>query len=324
MKLHHYTSESGFKGLALNRTMRLVQSTQSNDKKDTVHIHDLINERIEDFYINQDIKENNVIETILRIFNNLKYDRYVEGENEKTEKAFVICYTQKPDDRFLWTAYTNDEGYCLGINFEMFNEYISTSKIQEKVFKTANTYFMTGVIYDKDKQKSLIKDIIKKEYDKYSSMPEDIFSNNIPTIIHPYQIEFTDDNGKVLFRGEKRAYQIRIRQKFEFMTRSIVEQLLLISPLLKNNYWEDESETRLIFYRPVKTENLTDVCVDNKSKNFIEFEIGTDFLEEVIIGPNNPITIEEVKEKLGKAGYDISRISVSYSKGKDVLRERGR
>ncbi|MDF9409854.1 MAG: hypothetical protein A4E52_00390 [Pelotomaculum sp. PtaB.Bin013] len=54
MRLFHYTSEEGFQGIVLNKTLRLTQSTQSNDKKDTIHIHSLINENIEDFYINED------------------------------------------------------------------------------------------------------------------------------------------------------------------------------------------------------------------------------------------------------------------------------
>lgn len=324
MKLYHYTSEKGFQGIALNKILRLTQSTQSNDEKDTIHIHNLINEKIEDFYINEDIRENRVIEIILKIFNNFEKERFIEGEGEKSEKAYVICFTTKADNRLLWTSYSNDEGYCIGIDLEKFKNYINTPLIQENIFKVVNTFFMNGIIYDKESQKSLIKDIIQTEYNRLSDMPNDVISENIPTIVFPYQLVLKDEKNNIIFKGEKKAFHIRIRKKFEYMVKIIVEQLLFISPILKNDYWEDEGETRLIFYRPVVSKNLSNVEIDEKHRNYIEFTITSDVIKEVIIAPMNPKTIEEVQQELIDAGYDISKIQVRYSKGKGVLRERGK
>lgn len=324
MHLYHYTSQKGYEGIVLNKIMRLTQSTQSNDMRDTVHIHDLINEKMEDFYLNEDIKENHVIETILKIFNNFENERYEVGDKEKSEKAFVICFTTKGDKELLWTSYTKDEGYCLGINFEKFEKYINSQLVKEETFKVANSFFMTGIIYDKQSQKSLIKQIIKAEYDRFSKMPNDVISENIPTIIFPYQLVFTDENNNIVYEGSKRAFQIRFRQKYELMAKSIIKNLLFVSPILKNEYWEDEGETRLIFYRPVVSEDLLSIQVDYINRNFIEFKIVPDIIDEVIIAPNNPKTIQEVQQDLVHAGYDINQVNVRYSKGKGILRERGK
>lgn len=187
MKLYHYTSQKGFEGIILNQLLRLTQSTQSNDITDTIHIHNLINENKEYFYINQDIKENKVIEIILDLFNKFEEERFVEGEKEKSEKAFVISFTTKADNRLLWTSYSNDEGYCIGINFEKFEKFITNVNTQKKIFKDANKFFMTGIIYSSDNQKSLIKDIIQSEYNKFIKLPDEELSENIPTIVLPYQ-----------------------------------------------------------------------------------------------------------------------------------------
>jgi len=66
LNLYHYTS--AFEGIVKNRTLRLVQSTQSNDEKDTVHIHDLIEQNKDYFYINEPIKENRVIDFFCLMF----------------------------------------------------------------------------------------------------------------------------------------------------------------------------------------------------------------------------------------------------------------
>lgn len=324
MKLYHYTSQKGFEGIVLNQLLRLTQSTQSNDITDTIHIHNLINENKEYFYINQDIKENKVIEMILDIFNKFEEERFVEGEKEKSEKAFVISFTTKADNRLLWTSYSNDEGYCIGINFEKFEKFITNVNTQKKIFKDANKFFMTGIIYSSDNQKSLIKDIIQSEYNKFIKLPDEELSENIPTIVLPYQFVFTDEENNIIYEGKKRVFEIRIKKKFEYMTKSIIDQLLFISPILKNDYWEDEGETRLIFYRPVVSKELSEVKLDEKGRNFINFTIDREIIEEIIIGPMNPKTIDEVKEDMKKAGYDTDKVRIRYSKGKGVLRVRGK
>ncbi|MDF9409855.1 MAG: hypothetical protein A4E52_00391 [Pelotomaculum sp. PtaB.Bin013] len=264
-----------------------------------------------------------MIEAILRIFNNFEKERFVVGDGEKSEKAFVTCFTTKADNRLLWTPYANDEGYCLGINFENFERYIKDSHTQAEIFKIANKYYMTGIVYSKENQKSLIKDLIRSEYDRFSHLPDNVLSENIPTLIFPYQFVFTDEENNVIYKGEKRAIQLRFKQKFEFMTKSIIEQLLFISPILKNDYWEDEGEIRLVFYRPVVSNKLPSVHIDDKKRNYINFELSPEIFDEVIIGPQNMKTLEEVQKDLVNAGYDISKIKVRYSKGKDVVRDRG-
>lgn len=324
MKLYHYASEEGFIGMVLNKKMRFTQSTQSNDRKDTVYIHDLIDESREELYLNDEIRENRVIDMMLEIFNKYKDERFIEGDEEKSNKAFVICFTDKSDNRMLWTSYTHDTGYCLGINYDNLNNFIHKIDFEKSDNRVAVMGLLSGVIYNKENQISLIKSILKDEYERYSVLPDDKFSQNIPTIIIPYQLSFTDEKGCIVYKGRKRAFQFRIKEKFELMARSVTHALLFVSPIIKYDYWEDEGEIRFVLYRPVINKSFSDVNLDKRNRNYIEIAIPQEIFEEVIIGPNNPKTINEVKQELLNAGYDVSKIIVKYSRGKHALRERGK
>lgn len=324
MKVFHYTSDKGFEGIVLNQCIRLTQSTQSNDKTDTIHIHEIIKDNIDYFQINDDIKDNRVIQMVLDIFNRFEEERFVEGEQEKSDKAFIVSLTTKGDNRLLWTSYSNDEGYCIGFNLDKFKLFLGDVVNQIQIFKDVNTFFMSGIIYNEENKKALIKDIIKDEYNKIISDSDEGISANIPTIVMPYQFIFTDENDKVIYSGEKRVIEIKLKKRFEILTRRIINSLLFISPILKNEYWEDEGEIRLIFYRPVISDTLTPIKTDEKQRNYVELLFDKGIIEDIIIGPMNNKTIEDVKKDLQDAGYSTDKINVRYSSGKSVLRKRGK
>lgn len=304
--------------------MRLTQSTQSNDKTDTIHIHQIIRDNIEYFQINYEIKDNRVIQMVLDLFNNFENERFIEGKQEKSDKAFVVSMTTKGDNRLLWTSYSNDEGYCIGFNLDKLKLFLGDINNQTEIFKDINTFFMSGIIYSEENKKALIRDIIKDEYDRFVNNPDESITENFPTIVMPYQFIFTDENDEILYTGEERVYEIKLKKKFEALTSQIISKLLFVSPILKNEYWEDEGEIRLVFYRPVISDSLTKVKKDDKKRNFVELAFSKEIIEEIIIGPMNKKTIEEVKKELEEAGYSLDHIKIRYSTGKGVLRERGK
>lgn len=324
LRLYHYTSEAGFIGMVLDRRIRLTQSTQSNDSKDTIYIHDLINANKEEFILNDNMRDNKVIDIILDAFGKFSYERFVEGDQERSNKAFVVCFTDKADNRMLWTSYTNDNGYCIGIDYKGLNNLMQGIDFERADNRLANYALLSGVIYDQNSQKSLIKSILKEEYGRFSVLPDDRFSENIPAIIYPYQLSFANEKGDILYKGEKQVLQLKIRQKFELMARSVIDNLLLVSPIIKHDYWEDEKETRLVLYRPVINDSFVNVGVDNMGRNYIEITAAQDIFNEVVIAPNNSKTVDMVKRELLSAGYDESKIIVKYSSGKGIVRERGK
>lgn len=132
MALYHYTSEAGFSGIVLSKKMRVIQSTQSNDEKDTVHIYDLINENKEFFYREIDEKKV-IIDLLLDFFCKFKDDQTENTNVEKSYKTFVICFTDKRDNRMLWETYAGNEGYCLGFDSRKLQEFFGNASTKEQL-----------------------------------------------------------------------------------------------------------------------------------------------------------------------------------------------
>lgn len=314
----HYTSDLGLEGILVNRKMRLTLSTQSNDQVDTVHIYNLIREYRSELTINDEINDFKVIDMILDLF--LKYEEEVKNppEIEKSNKSFILSFTTKGEDRMIWEAYTGNKGYCLKLSESKFIDYINSEIGQTNIFKVANAFIMQGIVYEEDKQVEIIKSILKDKYEEYKDYSHEEFSSNIPTIIMPYQIVFTDTDGKELYRGKTQINKIRIRKKFELMSQAVIRDLLALAPFLKNNYWKDEGETRLVFYRPINDVNLEPVQTDEKGRLFISLDIDAEIFEEVIVGPLNEQDIISVKAIIRN-----DKIKVRKSSATGIIKERG-
>lgn len=326
MNLYHYTSEGGFEGIVLNNTMRLTLSTQSNDEKDTIHIHDLIRENKEKFYKNDNQEYNLMIDELLNSFNKLEERTKNNDFNDKFAKPFVVCFTPKKDDKDLWEGYNKNIGYCIGIDEQALQSYAKTFKFQKELDKNARSYYITGVVYDKDKQIECIRKIIDDNYNKFLNNKNEELTQEIEPISFSYNLKIIahdDISGKDYVDETKpRIHTIRLKQKFIDLVFSIYADLLLIAPLLKNPYWKSENEIRWALFRMLKDNDLEDVKTDEKGRYYLNFEIDKSIINEIILAPLNEKSVEEVKEELIKAGYDINKVHVKYSSGKGVLRDR--
>ncbi|POO86639.1 DUF2971 domain-containing protein [Clostridium sp. 3-3] len=326
MSLYHYTNENGFKGIVLNNLMRLTLSTQSNDKKDTIQIYDLIKENKEKFYKKDNRQYNIMIDELLNSFN--KFEERIKDNNfkNKVEKPFVICFTSKKDDKDMWEGYNKNLGYCIGIDEEKLQLYAKTYQFQKEICKNAKKYYIMQVIYDKETQINIIKQTIEDEYNKFLNNKNEELCKHIQPITFSYNFKFIlhdDINGEDYVDETKPMIQtVALKQKFIDLVFSIYSSLLLIAPLIKNPYWESENETRLAFIRMLKDDDLENIKIDEKGRYYLNFEIDKSIINEIVIAPLNDKSIEEVKEELIKAGYDINKVNVKYSSGKDVLRDR--
>ena len=72
----------------------------------------------------------------------------------------------------------------------------------------------------------------------------------------------------------------------------------------------------------LRDDELKDIKIDEKGRYYFNFQIDKSIINEIIIGPLNTITTDEIKQKLIKAEYDMNKISVDTSIGKGVLRKK--
>lgn len=325
MSLYHYTSEAGFKGIVLNNTMRLTLSTQSNDETDTVYIYELIKRNKEKLYLKDKAEHNRIIDEVLNSFN--KFEERIKNDNLNDEfaKPFVLCFTDKKDDKDMWEGYNKNLGYCIGINTEKLQQYSKTTKFQEELDKNARSCYMMNVVYDEDKQIQVIKSIIEDEYNKFLKNNNEEVCKSIDPLTFSYNFKITalgDNNEEYIYESKPRLQTITLKQKFIDLIDAIYSQLLLVAPLIKHSFWKSENEVRWTFFRMIKDKELDDIKVNEKGNYYFDFEIDKEVISEVIIAPLNIRTIEEVKEELKQIGYDVDKINIKYSIGKGVLKER--
>ena len=325
MNLYHYTSENGFKGIVINNVMRLTLSTQSNDKTDTVYIYELIKKNKEKLYLKDKPEHNRIIDEVLNSFNKLEERIKSNNVNDEFAKPFVLCFTDKKDDKSMWKEYNENLGYCIGINIEKLKQYSKTTKFQEQLNKNATSYYMYDVLYEEDKQIQKIKSIIENEYNKFLKNNNEETCKTIEPLTISYNFKITalgDNDEKYVYESKPRVQTIKLKQKFVDLIDSIYSQLLLVAPLIKHAFWKSENEVRLTFLRMLKDKELEDIKINEKGNYYFDFEIDKSIINEIIIAPLNNKSIEQVKEELKQSGYDIDKINIQYSTGKDVLRNR--
>lgn len=325
MSLYHYTSENGFKGIVINNIMRLTLSTQSNDETDTVYIYELIKRNKEKLYLKDKPEHNRIIDEVLNSFN--KFEERIKSDdvNDEFAKPFVLCFTDKKDDKSMWKEYNENLGYCIGIDTEKLQQYSKTTKFQEQLNKNARSYYMTNVLYEEDKQIQAIKSIIEEEYNKFLKNNNEETCKTIEPLTFSYNIKITalgDNDEKYVYQSKPRFQTITLKQKFVDLIDLIYSQLLLVAPLIKNPYWASENEVRWTFLRMLKDKELEDIKINENDNYYFDFEIDKSIINEIIIAPLNNKSIEEVKEELKQVGYDVDKINIQYSTGKGVLRNR--
>ena len=101
-------------------------------------------------------------EILKSLVNNSEIENYLEGDYKIDPKLcysissllypFVISFSKKGDDRFLWDSYTENKGVCLVFDREELNEYWQKSIKEE--FDTFD--YFRDVLYKEEEQKSFI------------------------------------------------------------------------------------------------------------------------------------------------------------------------
>lgn len=307
MSLHHYTSEDSFEGIVLDNTIRLTLSTQSNDCKDTIYIHELIRDNKEKFYIEDMPDHSRVIDCVLDSFSKLK-DRVLATDiDDNLFKAFVLCFTDKGDDKDMWEGYNKNVGYSLELDLNALKLYTNSEQFAKEIRNNANVYVMTSVIYDKENQIQIIKDVIDTKYKEFLDNKDETLSDLIKPIVLSYNFKFSDPSDEnFTYETEPKYTKITLKKRFIDLINDIYSQLLLIAPLIKNPYWKSENETRLIFLRLLKDDSLEEIKINENRNYYINFKIDKSLIKGIKIAPLNNKSIDQVKKELINAGYDMN------------------
>lgn len=321
-QLYHYTKDDYFKSIIKDFKFRAVLSTQSNDDKDTVLLKELFVSSFGGEIFKEIAKQEghnesqmNILKTILTgLFEQYCDDRDINfNMNERAKKSFVICFTEKKDSRFLWESYAKNEGLNLMFEDREIESYFRNNHIKRRSYEYCT---FRPLIYKKEEQYKEIRKILRRNYDLYMKKDDDSLSN-ISTLLNT-GYNWTDEKGKILHSSEGRTFLLTIKQKFVDFALNTISELLNIAPFIKHEFWEEEKEYRLAFYRTINNEFLDSVEKDEKDRYFIEVPFGKELLKEIKIGPKSKYDIKTIDEQKYLAGY--SKCKLDVSKGIGVLR----
>ncbi|MCT4632896.1 MAG: DUF2971 domain-containing protein [Firmicutes bacterium] len=261
--IFHYTDDDNFVRILKNGELYLTRSTSSNDLMDTVYISKLLMDNAEDIF--GDIISNKIIQKdkfnekifsrlVVDIFRKFMNDIISNNSNEeRTNKCFVICFTDKPDSRFLWEAYAKDMGVSIGVEKEDLEKYIHDKHAY--ISKNLIDMKFSKVIYDEKEQLNKLRKLSKKIFNKHYKDIEELSSAS-KIVTFDWISEFDGEITKV----NSQTKQITIRQwVVDFMEEYNIE-LLKLAPFIKHPYWKEEREYRLCVYRPLRSEVLNDLC----------------------------------------------------------------
>lgn len=148
LKLYHYTTLDGLKGIIKNRSIWLTHISNLNDPLELKYGEDLILDLIQK--ASNEESDENIIQL-------LKYlSDFVKSFNSATHQTYVACFCEAENLLSQWRAYgARGGGYNLGFGFG------SNTKFSHSLGENADSYvLLRKIVYDFEEQKGLISNYI--------------------------------------------------------------------------------------------------------------------------------------------------------------------
>lgn len=200
MTLYHYTDQNGFMGIFLNQELWASKIQYLNDEKEYSLALDLA-----ESYLKKLIEEENDRARKIRLTYYLSITPYIKDQN-----ICVCSLTENGDLLSQWRGYSRTlGGYSIGFNIFALEPFINLQGFE-----------LVQCIYDPDKQKNKIAEMIDKLIIEFSHEPEP-----------DYKMEPYYESGDVF-----------------------LERLSKIAPTLKDASFAEEAEWRIL--ATVNFENL--------------------------------------------------------------------
>lgn len=231
-KIYHYCPVQAMLGIMGNNCIWLSDSIKTNDRTEINWLLNNISEVFDEAFQKYKLEfDDNILKRIKEIVNELMRHTIIYMlPNIQQKKKFLTCFSENGDLLSQWRAYGNNGcGVAIGFNSEYFN-----------LFKNGNEYEFTKVIYDLDRTKTFLHEVIDKQL-KYIIM--DCIERN--TI-------------------EKGLFDLKLQISM------LIDSMYQEGFIFKNHHFEEENEWRL--YRNVAQSNYqeTDGVDDYGYSEFIE------------------------------------------------------
>lgn len=260
-KIYHYTDINGLNGILSTKTIRFTNHSFLNDSHEIKYFYDLFNDAIGK--------------------RQYSFKNEISSHDFNDTDVYIASFTTDRNSLYHWNGYGKfDNAYSLTLN---------TKELIERFTRNRTALFMGNVVYDEQRQISLIERFLENMDDVY---------------------KHTRD-----LKGISREQQIIIDLKLIFE---------LIAPVIKNPIFRMENEVRLFisehYLNHLKRSNPRILPVKHiriRGDRFIpyyEFSFENDItkiVEEIIIGPNRdlPLTSKGLSAFLQINNLDSIRIT---------------
>ncbi|MCG6142827.1 DUF2971 domain-containing protein [Leptospira mtsangambouensis] len=163
-QLYHYTTADGLLGIKTNKSFHLSEHQFLNDMDELkygsliaqINLYDLLNEEYNRAIEKKEIDSKD-IDFLNKILDKVK-------NNEKFLKLgnyYIGCFSEIGDDLGQWKGYSNfGEGFSIKFDMEKF------------LSKKTENYIYSQVVYDKKKQSTIIKTLVKNILNYYNQNKE--------------------------------------------------------------------------------------------------------------------------------------------------------
>lgn len=166
-------------------------------------------------------------------------------------------------------------------------------------------FIIKNILYDKDSRKRFLEEKLD-EFDK--SVEELSKDSDQDQDIIPKQ--------RFIYPSGRRGIEVKLRKCIVFPMMKFLNNLQIMSPLFKHEFWNEEMETRALFCKQESgLEKLSD------GAHFYDVHIQNEVFEKVILGPefsNDDMKVLQAQDNV----IDISKIQFVHSMGTGVITSR--
>lgn len=222
-----------------------------------------------------------IIEETLKDYPDIDQEAVTEmspNNINETFKILISCFSKNGDIRSQWIAYANDgAGLSIGFNQELITQNNQFNRYLEHLAPISNKINFIDVIYDEELLKTYAKAIINK----------------------------------------------CINSKSPIKLKILSRELMYLAIKYKDKFFEEEQEVRgfISVKNNIKGDNFDINQRDGIYGSTLYHSLNTSFekihsIEEVIIGPKNNSSIDEIKNRLSNYGLDSVHVRYSDGRGK--------
>ncbi len=170
--IYHYTSPEGLKGIFDTSSLFASDMYFLNDSSEGMYVISLIEENI-DRLCKSENELKRYVEKELRLIKSGKWQEQIHN--------YIISFSQNGDSLEMWNYYTKGnsiQGYNIGFDIDKLSSCIQIEILDDNGGQIPRdnekhlVLYQGKVIYDKDKQVSIVESIFDKFYRKYIELSD--------------------------------------------------------------------------------------------------------------------------------------------------------